>query len=107
MPRRVRAIEGGYAYHVLSRANARLPLFNNDGNYAAFEQVLGEAFAREALRILGYRMIPNYWHLVVEPQAGKRPPSIGSHALANRHARSTLARPSPHVGHGPPVSGVL
>ena len=34
---------GGYVYHVLNRANARLPLFKKEGDYAAFERILGQA----------------------------------------------------------------
>ena len=54
MPRRARSIVGGYAYHVLNRANGRLRLFKKDADFAAFEQVLVEALARVPLRILGY-----------------------------------------------------
>jgi len=31
---------GGYVYHVRNRGNARLPLFQKDGDYEAFEPVL-------------------------------------------------------------------
>jgi len=70
MPRRARAIEGGYPYHVLNRANARLPLFTKEADYAAFERVLEEAYEREPLRILSYCLMPNHWHLVVWPKVG-------------------------------------
>jgi putative transposase len=70
MPRRARAIEGGIAYHVLSCAHARLPLFKKEGDFTAFERVLDEAFERERLWILGYCLMPNHWHLVVWPQGG-------------------------------------
>jgi putative transposase len=43
MSRALRTAAGGMVYHVLNRANARLPLFGKDGDYAAFERVLGEA----------------------------------------------------------------
>jgi putative transposase len=71
MPRRARAIQGGYVYHVLNRSNARATLFLKDDDYAAFERALEEAFQREPLRILGYCVMPNHWHMVVWPQAGK------------------------------------
>jgi putative transposase len=70
MPRRAREIEGGHPYHVLNRANARLPLFTKEADYAAFERVLGEAFQREPLRILAYCLMPTHWHLVVWPKPG-------------------------------------
>ena len=43
MPRRARSIIGGYAYHVLNRANGRLRLFRKEADFEAFEQVLAEA----------------------------------------------------------------
>jgi putative transposase len=68
MPRRARSIVGGYAYHVLNRANGRLRLFRKQADFAAFEQVLAEAFARVPLRILGYTLLGNHWHFVVWPR---------------------------------------
>jgi REP-associated tyrosine transposase len=43
MGRPKRADDGGLVYHVLNRANARMTIFKNDGDYEAFEQVLEEA----------------------------------------------------------------
>src|SRR6185437_12321826 len=40
MGRPLRVSAGGYVYHVLNRANARLPLFHKYGDYAAFHRVL-------------------------------------------------------------------
>ena len=68
MPRRARSIVGGYAYHVLNRANGRLRLFKKEADFAAFEQVLAEAFERVPLRILGYTLMGNHWHFVVWPR---------------------------------------
>jgi putative transposase len=56
-------------YHVLNRANARLPLFQKDGDYLAFERVLGEARQRYEVPILGYCVMPSHWHLVLWPRA--------------------------------------
>jgi hypothetical protein len=36
---------GGYVYHALNRPVARLPLFEKEGDFAAFERVLSEALA--------------------------------------------------------------
>src|SRR4051812_41222235 len=71
MPRRARSIVGGYVYHVLNRANGRLRLFRKDADFAAFEQILVEAFERVPLRILGYALLGNHWHFVVRPKRGK------------------------------------
>jgi len=68
MPRRARSIVGGYAYHVLNRANGRLRLLKKEADFAAFEQVLMEALERVPLRILGYTVMGNHWHFVVWPR---------------------------------------
>jgi len=47
-----------------------MTLFEKDEDYAAFEQVLQQAFEREPLRILGYCVMPNHWHMVVWPRRG-------------------------------------
>jgi hypothetical protein len=36
MPRRARTLIGGYAYHVLNRANGRLRVFRKEADFAAF-----------------------------------------------------------------------
>ena len=71
MPRRARSIVGGYAYHVLNRANGRLRLFKKKADFEAFEQVLLEAHQRVPLRILSYVVMSNHWHFVVWPRRGK------------------------------------
>src|SRR5947208_16376866 len=68
MGRPQRAAEGGYVYHVLNRANARLPIFETDADYEAFENVLAEAVARTGTRLLAYCVMGNHWHLVVWPR---------------------------------------
>jgi len=58
---------GGYVYHVLNRANAGLTLFEKDGDYQAFEDILGEAVEQAETRLLAYCLMPNHWHMVVWP----------------------------------------
>jgi putative transposase len=71
MPRRARTLIGGYAYHVLNRANGRLRMFRKEADFAAFEQMLAEAQERVPLRILGYVVMGNHWHFVVWPRVGQ------------------------------------
>jgi putative transposase len=68
MPRRARSIVGGYAYHVLNRANGRLRLFKKDADFAAFDALIAEAVERVPLRIVGYTLMGNHWHFVVWPK---------------------------------------
>ena len=65
MGRPHRAAEGGYVYHVLNRANARMTIFEEDGDYQAFADVLAEAVERSEIRLLAYCLMPNHWHLLV------------------------------------------
>ena len=71
MPRTARAIVGGYAYHVLNRANGQLRLFTKAADFRAFEEILAEVFERVPLRILGYTLMGNHWHFVVWPRQGQ------------------------------------
>jgi putative transposase len=68
MPRTARAAPPGFVYHVLNRAVARLPLFQKDGDYQAFERVLAEALVKHPTRLLGYCLMPNHWHLLIWPK---------------------------------------
>jgi len=68
MGRPHRAAEGGYVYHVLNRANARMKIFDSDGDYEAFETVLSQAVERTQTRLLAYCLMPNHWHLMVWPR---------------------------------------
>lgn len=68
MGRALRAAAGGWVYHVLNRANARLPLFEKPADYEAFEQILAEGVERFRPRLSAYCLMPNHWHLVVWPE---------------------------------------
>ena len=68
MGRPRRSAEGGFVYHVLNRANARMTIFERDADYEAFERVLEEAVERTNTRLLAYCLMPNHWHLVVWPR---------------------------------------
>jgi putative transposase len=68
MTRKRRHAPGGYVYHVLNRAVARVRLFQKEGDYFAFEQILEEAHQRVQLRILSYCLMPNHWHFVLWPE---------------------------------------
>ncbi|NUP98247.1 MAG: transposase [Armatimonadetes bacterium] len=68
MPRPLRIVPGGVAYHVLNRANLGLPLFTEPADYEGFEAVLGRALERRPMRLLSYCVMPNHWHLVLWPE---------------------------------------
>ncbi len=55
-------------YHVLNRGNGRAEVFHKEGDFAAFVDLLAEANDRLPLRILGYVLMPNHFHLVLWPR---------------------------------------
>src|SRR5262245_60182922 len=68
MGRALRAASGDFVYHVLNRANGRMTLFQEGGDYGAFERVLAQACNRVSMRLLAYCVMPNHWHLVLWPR---------------------------------------
>ena len=68
MPRTARASVGGMCYHVLNRGNGRAEVFHKDADYAAFLDLMVEANERLRLRVLGYVLMPNHFHLVLWPR---------------------------------------
>src|SRR5437762_13604471 len=67
MPRHPRVAPGGLVYHALNRATARLPPFEKDADFEAFERCIEYAQERDPTRILGYCVMPNHWNFVVWP----------------------------------------
>ena len=66
--RRKRITRGGVIYHCMNRANGRLRIFKKPGDFSAFEQVLAEAIERVDIRLHGYCIMGNHWHLIVQPR---------------------------------------
>ena len=69
MPRQLRKTKGNVVYHVLNRANGRLKIFKTAADFAAFEAVLAEGAERFGMRVCGYCLMSNHWHLVLWPRA--------------------------------------
>lgn len=68
MPRTARSTPGGYVYHVLNRAVARLKLFRKPADYEAFLNVAEEALEKHPIRVLAYCVMPTHWHFVLWPE---------------------------------------
>jgi putative transposase len=68
MPRRLRKAAGNVVYHVINRANMRLQIFKKSGDFLAFERVLAQGLARIPMRLCGYCIMGNHWHLLLWPR---------------------------------------
>ena len=67
MPRIPRGQQGGYVYHVINRGNGRTTVFHKTQDYEAFLSLLVEAKKRHRVKIFGFCLMPNHFHLVLEP----------------------------------------
>ena len=68
MPRPARASVGGICYHVINRGNARAEVFHKERDYEAFIGLIAAACRRLAMRVPGYCLMPNHFHLVLWPR---------------------------------------
>ena len=68
MGRPKRITLGGYAYHIINRANGRLRIFRKNADFAAFESILAEGLEHVDMRICGYCIMGNHWHLLLWPR---------------------------------------
>src|SRR6185437_7919197 len=68
MPRSARIAPGGMVFHCLNRGNDRRQIFDDAGDFAAFERVLQVTLEIVPVRLLAYCLMPNHWHLVLWPR---------------------------------------
>lgn len=68
MPRAPRIDVGDLVYHVINRANGRQTIFHTPNDYQHFERLLKEAVNRFGMRLLAYALMPNHWHIVLQPK---------------------------------------
>jgi len=68
MVRTARASVGGVVYHVINCGNGRTRVFREEEDYQAFINLIGLACDRVVVRVLGYCLMPNHFHLVLWPR---------------------------------------
>ena len=77
MPRRATALVAGEYYHLYNRGNNRQALFFERENYLFFlrrvrELLVGGSEAADVwTEVVAYCLMPNHYHLVVQPRDGK------------------------------------
>jgi len=55
-------------YHVLNRANGRLRIFRKESDFLAFEKILADGILMFSMRLCGYCIMGNHWHLLLWPR---------------------------------------
>jgi len=103
MPRLARIDVADNIYHVINRAAGRLQIFNKSSDYQCFTDLLSEAKEVTDMRILAYTIMPNHWHLVLNPRMDGDL-GIFMHRLTNAHTRQvhTITKT---IGYGPLYQG--
>jgi putative transposase len=69
MPRSSRVQAAGLIYHVINRGNGGVAIFHKDLDYLAFVGLLAQARSSFPVQVFGYCMMPNHFHLVLQPMA--------------------------------------
>jgi putative transposase len=103
MPRPRRCLLGGMVFHVLNRGVNRRTLFHDAGDYEAFVADVLETLRTRPMRICGFCLMPNHWHMVLWPEKDGQVTSFVHH-LASLHALRWKRRHN-EVGLGPLYQG--
>ena len=67
MGRTRRKAAGGVVYHALNRGNGRARIFHKPDDFDAFVRLLRDGQRIVPMRLLGFCLMPNHWHLVLWP----------------------------------------
>ncbi len=67
MARTARASVGGICYHVISRGNGKAEVFHKTEDYYRFTEMMQQSCMRLPLRVVGWCLMPNHFHLVLWP----------------------------------------
>ena len=68
MPRTRRTSVGGLCYHAINRGNRKSEVFHDAKDYRRFMTLVARASGRLPMRVLGWCLMPNHFHLVLWPR---------------------------------------
>ena len=67
MPRIPRGQITGSVFHIINRGNGRAVVFHQDDDYIGFINLIAKAKTKFAARLLAFCLMPNHFHLVMQP----------------------------------------
>lgn len=67
MARLARVVIPGLPHHITQRGNRRQQTFFNDGDYAAYLELMSEWCRDQGVEIWSYCLMPNHTHLIAVP----------------------------------------
>jgi putative transposase len=86
MPRMARIAPGDVVFHCLNRGNDGRDLFNDEGDFVAFERVIEATLKAEPTRLLAYCLMHNHWHFLLWPRKDHELAAF-MHRLTTTHVR--------------------
>ena len=95
MPRKTRYATPEFAYHVINRGNDRQTIFRDSVQYATFIELLDLGLCRYDVRLYGFCLMPNHFHLVLQPGTDQALSDFmewvtGQYACTFRHRTDTV-----------------
>jgi putative transposase len=64
-------VADGLVYHALNRGNNRAAVFDAHADYPLFLHALAQTQQRYPFRLFGYCLMPNHFHLLLQPDDGQ------------------------------------
>ena len=77
MARPIRVEFEGAVYHITARGNERRRIFRDDADHEMFLATVGQCVEQHGLRLHGYCLMPNHYHLLLETPRGNLSRAIG------------------------------
>ena len=68
MSRIPRGETAGGIYHIISRGNMRMQVFDDMDDYEYFLELLEKVAKREKVEVHAYCLMPNHFHLLLVPK---------------------------------------
>ena len=68
MPRGPRILLDNVCYHIINRGNQKEKVFLEEPDFAKYLQLLKHYKKRYAFKLLGYCLMPNHIHLILQPR---------------------------------------
>ena len=103
MPQRIGIGTGGLIFHVMNRGVRRLRLFESPNDYQLFLMCLEEARRQHPVKILALCVMPNHFHLLVQPTedfqlAAFMKVGVGTHAKRWNSVRHRVGQGAVYQG---------
>ncbi len=86
-------------YHALNRANGRLRIFRKEGDFLAFEKILADGAAMFSMRVCGYCILSNHWHLLLWPRGDDDLPAFMRWVTLTHTQRYHTSHATVGIGH--------